>query len=456
MTLSRNLCAVSLIVWTILVTAPAASGQPLDAADHWPQWRGPHRNGVSPARNLPLTWSETKNIAWKTPLPGWGGATPIVWGDRVFVTSPSKKPDAQADAAVGRRLPRAGRADPGGPRLLLLCFSRKDGKQLWQRELGDGNVLYGKQNMASPSAVTDGRHVWAVTGTGVVSAFDMDGKPVWRYELQKQHGDFGLYWGYASSPLLYDGKLIVEVLHGATTQNPSYVIAFDAAGGRVLWRVERKTDATRECPDAYTTPTVAKKGDRVEIIVSGANWVTAHNPSDGSELWRAGGLNPDDQGNYRIVNSPVAIGDLILAGSRVRPLLALRAGGSGDVTSTHVAWKYESKNGPDVPTPVCDGRHVYLVDDRGITTCLDAKTGNAVWGPQRTAVGTVSSSPVLADQKLYVTNEGATTTVLAAGPEFKVLATNQLDDEYTIASMAVAGSQIFVRSSGNLYCIAQK
>lgn len=452
----RNPRAVLLFAAAIHASTAAASGQPLDPADQWPQWRGPTRNGVSTARNLPRTWSETKNIAWKTPLPGWGGATPILWGDRLFVTSPSKKPEKEADAAVGRRLPRAGRADPGGPKLLLLCFSRKDGKMLWQRELGDGNVLYGKQNMASPSAVTDGNHVWAVTGTGIVSAFDMDGKPAWRYELQKQHGDFGLYWGYASSPLLYDGKLIVEVLHGSTTQEPSYVIAFDAASGRVLWRVERRTDATRECPDAYTTPTVAKKGNRVEIIVSGANWVTAHDLADGRELWRAGGLNPDDQGNYRIVNSPVAVGDLILAGSRVRPLLALRPGGRGDVTSTNVAWKYEAKNGPDVPTPVCDGRHVYLVDDRGIATCLDAGSGAVVWGPQRTAVGTVSASPVLADGKLYVTNEGATTTVLAAGPEFKVLATNQLDDEYTIASMAAAGSQLFMRTSGNLYCIAEK
>ncbi len=435
--------------------AQAASGARTDDGN-WPQWRGPHHNGVSDATGVPTTWSETENIAWKVPLPSWSGATPIVWGDRVFVMSPSKPTADAKGVGVARRLPGVGRERPGGPDILLLCFGRKDGKLLWQRRLASDNTLYGKQNMASPSPVTDGKLVWALTGTGALAAFDFSGKEVWRHNLQDEYGQFGLNWGYASSPLLYDGMLIVQVLHGSRTQNQSYVVAFDSPTGKVVWKVERKTDATRECPDAYTTPVVSKHAGRTDLVILGADYVTGHDPKTGREIWRAGGLNPQRRGNYRIVASPVAMGGFIYAPTRVRPLLALRAGGRGDVTTSNLAWRFDDKVGPDVPTPVCDGKHLYLVNDRGYASCLDAKTGEVVWGPQRTAPGTVSASPVLADGRIYITNETATTTVLAIGPQFKILHTNQLDDGYTLATPTFAGLQIFIRTSTHLYCIAGK
>jgi len=287
----------------------------------------------------------------------------------------------------------------------------------------------------------------------VVTAVDFTGKRRWTYDLQKEHGAFGLQWGYASSPLLHDGKLIVEVLHGTLTEGPSYLIAFDGESGKVLWYHERKTDATRECPDAYTTPTVLMHDGQAQLVVSGADWVTAHDPASGAEIWRAGGLNPEKRGNYRICSSPLVVDGMIYAPTRNRPLIALKAGGRGDVTTSHLAWRFNDKGGPDVPTPVCDGTFFYMVNDRGIATCLDAKTGAVVWGPERTAMGTVSASPLLADGKLYITNESATTTVLQAGGSFNVLATNQLDDGYTISSMAVSGRRIFMRTSQHLYCI---
>jgi outer membrane protein assembly factor BamB len=399
----------------------------------------------------------SENIVWKTELPAWGAGTPIIWGERVFVTSPtaSAASEAAADQQPGRRRRGGFGRDAGGPKLLLICLSRKNGKELWTRELGEGNQFGMKQNSASPSPVTDGRHVWVVTGTGAVTAFDMAGKRIWQRHLQKEYGRFGLNWGYASSPLLYQGKLIIQVLHGFKTDDPSYIVAFDAATGKEVWRRERLTDAEAESPDAYTTPALLQHGGSTQIVISGGDYVTGHDPNTGKELWRAGGLNPRKNRYFPLVASPLVADGMIYVPSRNTPLLALRPGGAGDVTATHTVWKWEGPGAPYVPTPVCDGKYLYMVEDNGRVTCLEAKTGKLIWGPERTAQGIVSASPLLADGKLYVTNESGVTTVLAAGPEYKVLATNELDGSYTLSSLSVSGSQLFLRTGTHLYSIGK-
>ena len=447
---------VRLIVPIAVILSALAFPAEAKADENWPQWRGPEQNGVGNASGLPETWSDTENIVWKTPLPCWSGGSPAIWGDRIFVTSPSKgeekKPEPKQE---GRRRGRRGESsrDPGGSELLLLCIAKEDGAILWERQLDDGNKLRRKQNDSSPSPVTDGKNVWAGTGTGAVACFDMDGTPVWQLDLEEQYGDFGLMFGYANSPILYDGKLIIEVVHGWKTDKPSYLVAFDALSGKEQWRVERRTDAKEESQDAYTTPTLLRHGGKTEIVVSGANWVTGHNPEDGAELWRAGGLNPKMVQNFRIIASPVAADGMVYAPSRKKPLLALRAGGTGDVTKSHLVWNYTSSMGPDVPTPACDGKYLYIVEDRGSVACLDAKTGEVLWGPERTARGTVSASPVIADGKVYVINEEAVTSVLAAGPKYKEIATNQLAGGYTLSTPAISGSRIYLRTETHLYCI---
>ena len=438
------------------------------AQENWPQWRGPEQNGVSKTTNVPETWSDSENIVWKAPMPSWSGGTPIVWGNQIFVTSPAKAGEEEVEAFTeeakrrqeerqrrnpNRRRRRGAARHPGGSTLLLISISKKDGSALWQRELDEGNKIWRKHNNTSPSPVTDGKHVWVVTGNGTVSAFDMTGKKIWQRNLQDDYGPFGLNWGYASSPILYDGKLILQVLHGQKTDDPSYVVAFDALSGNEKWRQERPTDALAESPDAYTTPTLVEHDGKTHIVILGGDYLTGHDPETGEEIWRAGGLNPDKQGNYRIVASPIVIDGMIYAPTRKKPLLAFRA---GDIASGSPAWKWEGPAATDVPTPVCDGKYFYMVDDRGLVICLDAKTGAVVWGPERTAQGIVSASPVLADNKLYITNEKAITTVLAAGPEFKLLSTNELDGSYTISSPAVADSKIFIRTSNHLYCIGNQ
>ncbi len=418
------------------------------AEENWPQFRGPRQNNTSEATNLPTTWSESENIVWKTPLPSWSGGSPVIWGNKVFVTSPSKsKVEPAAEGDKGR--------DPGGSELLLICIAKDTGAILWERELDDGNKLGQKQNDSSPTPVTDGQHVWAVTGTGTVTAFDMDGVQLWKKNLQEAYGTFGLMFGYASSPMLYEGKLIIQVLHGYTTDDPSYLVAFDALTGEERWHVERPTDAVLESPDAYTTPSLLRHEGAVQIMLSGGCYVTGHDPDTGKEIWRAGGMNPKNNPRYRVIASAVIADGLIYVPTRIKPLLAIRAGGTGDVTESHLAWKWDDRNGPDVPTPACDGKYLYLAGDKGMATCLDAKSGEVMWGPERNARGTVSASPLLADGKVYVTNESAVTTVLAAGREYKVLATNKLEDGYTLASLAVSGHRLFMRTSTALYCIGK-
>ncbi len=428
---------------------------------NWPQWRGPSANGVATGTNLPTEWSTTKNIVWKTEMPSWSGGTPALWGDRIFVTSASKgEPQAPATpqqerSGRGGRGGYSGPSNPGGDELLLLCLAKPDGKILWERVVDKGNRLMRKQNSSSPSPVTDGEHVWVVTGTGAVAAYDMAGAEVWKRNLEADYGAFGLGWGYASSPLLHDKKLIIEVLHGRKTDDPSYLLALDAASGKEIWRQERPTDAIEESPDAYTTPALLEFDGKTEIVVTGGDYVTGNDPATGREIWRSGGLNPKNNPNFRIVASPVAVDGMIYAPTRVRPLLALRAGGEGDITTSHLAWSWTESYGPDVPTPICDGKYFYMVDDKGVITCLDAKTGAVVWGPEHTADGIVSSSPILADGKIYITNEKSVTSIVSAGATYALLGTNELDGSYTLSSPIVSGSQLFIRTATHLYCIQQ-
>ena len=405
------------------------SSYPLVHADNWPQWRGPNMNGVSNEKNLPLRWTTEENIVWKLALPGVSGSTPIVWQDRVFLNVAE------------------------GEDLYLWCVDRTKGSLAWKKLLGNGNVKMRKHNMSSPSPVTDGKNVYVMTGTGVLKGFDFSGKEIWSRDLQREYGAFGLNWGYASSPLMTSDALYIQVLHGMRTDDPSYVMRLDKANGKTIWKVDRPTEAIMESPDSYTTPALLRYGKTMELVVTGGDCVTGHNLATGKELWRANGLNPDNSPNFRIVASPVVFNEIIYAPTRVRPLLALKSGGRGNVTTSHLLWS--TMNGPDVPTPVTDGQYFYVVNDRGIMWCLDAKTGTEVYAQQRLKPGTYSGSPVLADGKIYVTNEDGLTSVVRAGSKFEVLAENALND-YCLSSPAISDGQIFIRTSQHLYCVGKK
>lgn len=471
--LSLLTCAVTL----------AASASLL--ADNWPHWRGPSFDGVSRETNLPVSWGaecvpdpngeaavaaaapaeqpgqgqgrgrgrgevsqaaaplpacvdfKTQNVAWRLRLPAYSGSTPIIWGDLIFLNVATAN---------------------GSGELELWAVDRNTRQPLWKRPLAGGNHIERKQNMSSPSPVTDGRHVWIMTGVGVLKAFDFAGKELWMRDIQTDYGRFGLNWGYASSPLLKGDALYVQVLHGMKTDDPSYVLKIDAATGKTLWHIERPTIAERESPDSYTTPAWHENGGKPELVITGGDAVTGHDPATGKELWRADILNPTNNGAYRIVASPTIMGGLIVAPSRVNPMVAMRPGGRGDVAGSHVAWTFS--RGPDVPTPVSDGTLVYVVGDNGVVHALDLKTGDVVYGPERLPPGTYSASPVLADGKIYVTTEAeGLTSVFKAGPKFELLSSNSLGDgcsPYCLSSVAISDGQLFIRSSSHLWAIGDR
>jgi outer membrane protein assembly factor BamB len=457
-------------------------------AQHWPHWRGPGHNGVSTETGLPVSWGaecapttpganqlasgpaasddgnvtgqraqgrrgggpegrpltsiacntiETKNVAWKLPLPAYSGSTPIIWGNTILL-----------NVATG--------ANTG--ELELWAIDRTKQAVAWKRRLADSNHMERKQNMSSPSPVTDGKQIWVMTGLGIFKAFDFAGNELWSRNLQTDYGRFGLNWGYASSPLLKGDALYVQVLHGMKTDDPSYVLKIDKMTGKTLWRVERPTPAVFESPDSYTTPTWIEANGRAELIVTGGDVVSGHDPATGREYWRADVLNPGRDRNYRIVASPTIVEGLIIAPTRNNPLVAMRPGGNGDVAASHVAWTFAQ--GPDVPTPVSDGKLLYVVRDTGVVFALDVKTGATVYGPKRLPPGTYSASPILADGKIYVTTEEeGLTTVFRAGPEFEILSSNSLLGDcspYCLSTVAISEGQLFMRTSSFLWAIGQR
>jgi len=417
---------------SVLMTMLAAAVVTL-SADNWPQWRGPLATGHSTETGLPEKWSTAtgENIAWKVPMPSRSGATPIIWNDTVFLNVATQ---------------------PEGGDVELWSLNRASGEVTWKKPIAAGNYKINKQNMSSPSPVTDGGTVWVLTGVGILKAFDFKGNEVWTRDIQKDYGAFGLNWGYASSPLLHEKMLYVPVLHGMKTDDPSYVLKIDGKTGKTLWKVERPTDAVVESPDAYTTPALLEYDGKKEVVVTGGDVVTGHDLADGKELWRAQGLNPGKARNYRIVASPLVAGGLVIAPTRIRPMVAIKPGGRGDVTATHTAWTFD--RGPDVPTPASDGKLLYCVSDRGVVEVLDVQTGEVVYGPERLKPAIYSASPVLADGKVYVTSEEGLTSVFRAGPKFELLAENP-SEEYTLSTIAVSKKQLFLRTEKFLYAIGK-
>jgi hypothetical protein len=418
---------------------------------NWPQWRGPESNGTAPAaRDLPVNWSQTENVLWKTKLPSWSAATPIIWGDTIFITS-AEEGFINLREGGGRR----GAAASSPDKIFLLALNRKDGSIRWRTQIDSGNQLFRKQNSASPSPITDGKNVWVMTGNGKFACMTMDGREVWKRDIQADYGKFGLNHGYASTPLLHKGRLYVQVLHGMLTDDPSYVFAADPGTGKTIWKVERPTDAVTESPDNYGTPQIAEDSvGKEHLVISGGDYVTGHDLATGKELWRMGGFNPNNNPMGRTIASSLVIdNNVFFTSTRGRPFIGFKAGGSGTITGKNELWT--NNLGSDVPTPTTDGKYIYVLGDSGIMNCLEAQTGKVVYQGQRIEPGTYSSSPLLADGKIYNTSEDGTTTVIKAGPTFEILSVNKLDN-HTLASPVAVDNQLFLRTSDYLYCFQKR
>ncbi|MCI0416114.1 PQQ-binding-like beta-propeller repeat protein [bacterium] len=362
------------------------------SAENWPHWRGPRRDGTSGETKLPVKWSQTENVVWRLPLPGEAAATPVIWGDRIFVTSAS------------------------GNELVLLCIS-KAGKILWQRTAGTGsNTARGDEaNLAAPSPTTDGQHVWAFFGSGDLVCFDFDGKQIWKTNLQQRYGKFNLYFVMSSSPLLDGNRLYLQLIH----TDASLVLALDKATGKEIWKQQRSSDARDECKHSYASPFLYRDGKDEFLLIHGADYITAHRLNDGGEIWRCGGLNPGDRYNpsLRLVASPVAIPGLIVVPSAKNgPVLGLKPDGKGNITESRQNYHWKMLAGtPDVPSPLIHGGLVYLCRENGDLSVLDAQTGRKLY-LEHTHQSRHRASPVYGDGKIYVTSREGTVSVVKAGP----------------------------------------
>jgi len=421
-------------------------------AENWAQWRGPAFNGSSTETGLPATFSKTENVAWVCPLPGRAGATPIIWDDAVFISA----------------------ADSKSKDLVALCINRKDGSVRWKKVIApsaDRRPLDGRNNnMCAPSPVTDGKTVWFLYGTGDFAAFDFEGNQLWARNLQKDLGSFAIMWGYGSSPLLYKDRLYVQVLQtnkqvyagGADRGTPreSFLLAMDPKTGKDLWKAVRPSDAVGETLESYATPIPYEAPERAEILIIGGDYVSGHNPENGQEYWRCGGFNPPRQGDLRIVPSPVATAGLVFVSppKHRNPFFAAKAGGAGNVTQTHVAWKLGKEFAPDVCTSLVYKDMLYVLAgfaDKRTVVCLDPKTGTQKWTGKVPGTTTYWASLTAADGRMYCINEAGEVTVLAAGDEFKILATVPFGEGVCYSSIAIAQKQLFIRTGQNLYCVGK-
>ena len=443
-------------LWRLALIFAAAGGVTLSAAD-WPHWRGPNGTGATTESGLPVKWSATENVAWKAPISGLGVSTPIVAGGRVVVTSqlgsssrrsgthPRLVQGADPVAAGERALGEAGNArttpTDGKTYFLVEAFARTDGKKLWDYRVEAAGALpevHEKHNMASSSPVSDGRLIYAWFATGQIVALDLNGTRVWERHLGKEISPYDIVWGHSSSPTVFEDTLLLLSDHNTS----SYLLALDARTGKEKWKADRGKGKS-----SYSTPLVVTGPNGPEVIVNSSERVDAYNPRTGELLWYTGGTNRFP------VPSPLFHDGVIYMsrGYRSSPYMAIRPGGKGDVSKSHVIWE-NATGGPYISSLVYDSGLIYMATDVGAVTVVDAKDGSRVW--QQRIEGVFSASPVAADGKIYFVSEDGETIVVRSGRTPEVLSRNDLG-ERQIASPAVSNGQIFIRTDDHLFAIGK-
>ena len=429
------------LLWCVGIWALLGCLMPVCAwADNWPNWRGPFLDGTAAGSGYAVSWSPTNGILWRVALPGLGASTPAVWGERIVVTCAIEGKDA------------------------AICLDRT-GKQLWRRDLGvEKPGKHKKATGCNPSPVTDGKYVWVYYKSGELACLDLaKGSVVWKSNLQEQFGEDTLWWDLGTSPVLSTRAVIVAVMQSG----PSYLAAFDRATGAVLWKQSRMTDAPEEAAQSYSTPVVipgdSTKGEPAEILFAlGADHVTAHDAATGQEVWRVGGLNPTGHKFFRSIASPVVAGDFVIAPyARGQTITAIRRGGKGNVTQSHVAW-VRTDLGTDVPTPAAQDGRVVICSDKGGIECVAAATGKTLWrGDLPKNRNAYSASPVIAGGTIIVTREDGESSVLdwptalAENPALKVLGEGTVG-EMTVATPVCVDGRMFLRTHDSLWCIGKK
>lgn len=440
MTRSLTLIIALVVGWVCLGSASSAGS-------NWPQWRGPDSRGISDETGIPVEWSAAKNIQWKTAIPGRGHSSPIVWEKRVFLTSAIEGPVVPGKKAPKHMMGSEEFVHPdwtGSDRsytLKVVCVNAENGKIMWEQTAYDGPVYdhrHRKNTYASPTPATDGRYVYAFFGSEGMYCYDFAGKLIWKVSLG---GIPQLGMGPGTSPVLF--RNLVILVCDYDLGDGSFVTALDKRTGKEVWRVSRKTRSS------WATPVLVRHDQRTELIVSGAETVYSYDPESGKEIWRCKGVES------HAIPSPVVGHDMVFlsAGSQAKRALAVRLGGTGDLTNTaNIVWRYD-KGTAYVPSPILYGDYLYLMTDRGLLTCLDAKTGDVKYEGGRPPIpATFTASPVAFNGKILLTSEDGDTFVVKAGATHEIIGTNSLE-EPVYASPAIAGKKIYIRGEKHLYCI---
>lgn len=397
-------------------------------AENWPMWRGPQQNGISQEKGLPVEWSQSDNVTWRLPLPGAAPSTPVIWEDRIFLTS----------------------TDRDSEQAWLLCVDT-GGKLLWQRPIGEGESEQAeKNNLAAPSPCTDGKHVWTMTGDGTISCFDFAGTQKWQFNVEDRYEMIEMPWGLASSPVPHGRLLYVQLFH----LNSRRVVAVDQASGIEVWSVERETDAVGKCLRSYATPAIYREKGSEYLLTHGQDFIVAHNLEDGTEIWRCGDFHSQSGYNDRmhLSSSPVVAEGVILVPSGGQGnFQALRGDGRGDITGQPQLRLWNDYVSPMRPSALLADSLAYICSEKGVLRCLDAKTGKEHY--RRPVHRHIHyASPVFAEGRIYFTARDGTVTVVQSGTDFHILATNRLEEEIA-ASPAVSGRRIYLRSFDALYAI---
>jgi outer membrane protein assembly factor BamB len=443
----------ALVLSTIAAALVASASTRGSGAKNWPQWRGPESQGISTETGLPTEWSDTKNVEWKVAIPGAGHSSPIIWGDKIFLTTsiegpladhkPPKHflPNKEGGEGEEYHHPDWVGSDHSYT-LKLLCLDKNTGKTLWVQTAYEGPVYdhrHRRNTYASPTPVTDGHYVYAYFGSEGIYCYDFDGKQIWKASLGGL-GTFGM--GTGTSPVLYE-DLIIFQCDQEFDGIKSFLTALDKRTGKESWRVTRKNQVT------WSTPVLVKTAQRSELIVSGTENVISYDPATGKELWHSEGVL-----GYAIPTPVVGNGLVVLsAGYPQKKTISIKLGGSGDLTGTpNILWKYD-KGTAYVPSEILYGDYVYLISDKGILTCLDAKTGEVKYeGGRPPVAATYMASPVAFEDKILITSEDGDTSVIKAGPKFEVIRTNSIGEQ-VFSSIAISDGRIFIRGDKNLYSI---
>jgi outer membrane protein assembly factor BamB len=395
-----------------------ASLQTSAADSNWPRWRGPDGNGQSTETNIPTKWSAA-DIIWKTPLKGSGQSSPIIWGDRIFLTS-----------ALG-----------SGKTRLVMCLDRKSGKILWEKEAWNGTPepSHAQNGWASASCATDGERVVAFFGKGGLHCYDFEGKLLWSRDL----GAFPGVWGTAASPIIV-GDMVIQNCDAA---GEGLLVALDKKTGKDIWREKRPAPER----GGWTTPILVDVGGKKELVLNGEAMVTAHDPATGKQLWSCKSFIGRGDPTVTLGN-----GLLFVVNGQPGDIYAIKPGGSGDVTKSHMAWHTPRKNGRDQPSPILVGDYLVVASMTGMTTCYQASAGKPLWTER--LKGVFSSSPIAANGLVYFQNEAGETVAIKPGPALEIVNTNTLgaSGEVFRASLTPCNGQMFSRSDKVLYCIGKK